>query len=124
MKKLENYVNKFCPRQGLQSLTILHDNAAAHTSKETVTFLEKKDLTILPHPPYSPDLAQCDLFLFLRLKKSLEGWKFHSRQALEAAVFQFHKDVPKKDYMEAFHKWIKRLELCIHSKGEYFEGMH
>ena len=65
MKKLENYVKKFRPRQGLQSLTILHDNAAAHTSKETVAFLEKKDLTILPHPPYSPDLAQCDLFLFL-----------------------------------------------------------
>ena len=63
MKKFQNYVKKSRPRLGLQSLTILHDKAPAHVSKETVTFLEKKGLTILPHPPYSPDLAQCDSFL-------------------------------------------------------------
>ena len=94
MKKFENYVKKSHPRLGLQSLTILHDNAQAHVSKETVAFLEKKGLTILQHPPYSPNLAQCDSFLFPRLKKTLEGRRYHSRQAAGAAVFQFLKGVP------------------------------
>jgi len=31
-------------------------------------FLAKNNVTTLPHPPYSPDLAPCDFFLFLKLK--------------------------------------------------------
>jgi hypothetical protein len=31
---------------------------------------------LLPHPPYSPDLALSDLFLFADLKKMLVGKKF------------------------------------------------
>ena len=38
MKKLANYVKKSHPRLVLQNLTILHDKAPAHTSKETVAF--------------------------------------------------------------------------------------
>lgn len=29
-------------------------------------------MTLLPHPPYSPDLAHCDFFLFTKLKKEAE----------------------------------------------------
>ena len=51
MKKFENYVKKSHPMLCLQSLTLLQDNVPAHTSKGTLMFLEKKSLTILPHPP-------------------------------------------------------------------------
>jgi hypothetical protein len=30
--------------------------------------IEKIGAEVLPHPPYSPDLAPCDFFLFPRLK--------------------------------------------------------
>ena len=44
------------------------------------------------------------LFLASTSEKTLEGRRYHSRQAVWEAVFQCLKCVPKKDYAEAFHK--------------------
>ena len=48
-----------------------HDNAPAHSALRTREFLAKHSITVLPHPPYSPDLAPCDFFLFPMLKRLL-----------------------------------------------------
>jgi hypothetical protein len=39
--------------------------------------LAKQQVTILPHPPYSPDLTPCDSFSFHTLKKSYVGVDFN-----------------------------------------------
>jgi hypothetical protein len=31
---------------------------------------------VLEHPPYSPDLAPSDFFLFLKVKEVLKEWHF------------------------------------------------
>jgi histone-lysine N-methyltransferase SETMAR len=36
-------------------------------------FLAKKTITEVDHPPYSPDLAPCDFWLFSKLKEIQEG---------------------------------------------------
>jgi hypothetical protein len=36
-------------------------------------FLAKKSITKVDRPPYSPDLARCDFWLFQKLKKNPEG---------------------------------------------------
>ena len=46
-----------------------HDNAPAHRAVTTNGFLAKHNILSLPHPPYSPDLAPCNFFLFPQLKK-------------------------------------------------------
>jgi transposase len=46
----------------------------AHTTLSIREFLAKKDIPILPHPPYSPDLAPCDFYLFPKLKSKLKGY--------------------------------------------------
>jgi hypothetical protein len=38
--------------------------------------LAKHSIPVVPHPPYSPDLAPCDFFLFPRLKSTLKGKRF------------------------------------------------
>ena len=48
-----------------------HDNAPAHTALSFREFLAKKNIPLLPHPPYSPDLAPCDFYLFPKLKLKL-----------------------------------------------------
>ena len=45
-----------------------HDNAPAHTALSIREYLAKKNIPVLPHPPYSPDLAPCDFCLFPKLK--------------------------------------------------------
>ena len=52
-----------------------HDNAPAHTARSVREFLAK-NIPILPHPPYSPDLAPCDFYLFPKLKLKLKGHHF------------------------------------------------
>jgi histone-lysine N-methyltransferase SETMAR len=55
---------------------ILHlDNAPAHDALRVHEFLAKKSITKMEHPPYSPDLALCDFWLFRKLKKCPEGTK-------------------------------------------------
>jgi hypothetical protein len=35
-------------------------------------------MVIVPHPPYSPDLAPCDFALFPKLKMKLKGRRFET----------------------------------------------
>jgi histone-lysine N-methyltransferase SETMAR len=58
---------------------ILHqDNAPAHTALSVKQFLAEKQIAVLQHPPYSPDLALCDFFLFPKVKSVLKGTRFAS----------------------------------------------
>ena len=70
LKKLKKYWQKQRPATGFKHVRLLHDNAPAHTSAIVTAFLKKEKVTVLPHPappPYSPDLAPCDFFLFPKL---------------------------------------------------------
>ena len=73
LKKLKKYYQKRHPATGFKHVRLLHDNAPAHTSAIVTAFLKKEKATVLPHPPYSPDLAPCDFFLFPKLKAFLAG---------------------------------------------------
>jgi len=39
-------------------------------------FLAKNKIAVIPHPPYCPDLAPCDFFLFSKMKLKLKGRRF------------------------------------------------
>ena len=123
LKKLKKYYEKRRPLTGLVNVRLLHDNAPAHTSSLVTQYLKPERVTMLPIPPYSPDLAPCDFYLFPKLKNFLSGRKYRSRQALGSAVYQCLRTIPESSYRDAFKKWIHRLKLCISHHGEYFEGM-
>nr|CAI5835909.1 unnamed protein product [Callosobruchus analis] len=53
-----------------------HDNEPAHTALSIRQFLTKNGMTPIVHPPYSPNLAPCDFFLFPRLKRDMKGKRF------------------------------------------------
>ncbi|GBN15394.1 hypothetical protein AVEN_233922-1 [Araneus ventricosus] len=55
---------------------LLHDNARPHTAIRLRYFLATLKMIVLEHPPYSPDLASADDFLFPRLKGVLNGLLF------------------------------------------------
>ena len=45
-------------------IIVLHDNASSNTSAQTSLFLTGQNVELMGHPPYSPDLAPNDFFLF------------------------------------------------------------
>lgn len=98
-----------------------HDNASSHTARLTVEFLEQKHIKVIEHPPYSPDLAMCDFWLFFNLKKNLRGRRFHSEDEIDEAIKAYFASIPRNGWLEAFKLWKIRLQKCIDVGGDYFE---
>ncbi|KAH8404551.1 hypothetical protein KR009_006498 [Drosophila setifemur] len=62
-----------------------HDNAPAHTSLLVRDFLAKNNTLVMPQPPYSPDLAPCDFFLFPKLKRPMKGRRYGTLDEIKTA---------------------------------------
>ena len=52
---------------------LLNDNVPAYMSQVAMTAATECGFEILPHPPYSPDMAHSDFHLFPKLKSNLHG---------------------------------------------------
>ncbi|CAH2217932.1 jg1389 [Pararge aegeria aegeria] len=59
-----------------KGVLLLQDNAPVHKSRVAMAALLTHGFESLIHPPYSPDLAPSDFYLFPNLKKDLKGRKF------------------------------------------------
>ena len=46
-------------------------------------FMAKSSTNMIEQPPYSPDMATADFFLFLKLKLPLQGTRFQSIEDIE-----------------------------------------
>ena len=79
-----------------------HDNAPAHAALSVRQFLATKQVIILDHPPYSPDLAPCDYFLFPKLKGTIKGTRFEGVEDIKSNVMSFLKRIAKEDFAERF----------------------
>jgi len=77
---------------------------------------------VVPHPPYSPDLAPCDFFLFPKLKLRMKGRRFDTVEEIQEESQRVLDIIPKRDFQGCFQAWRKRWDRCIRAKGEYFEG--
>jgi len=56
-------------------------------------------LDVLPHPPYSPDLATSDYLLFGPMKKIVGGQKFASDMEVQWAVRQWLVQQPTSFFL-------------------------
>ncbi|KYN39393.1 hypothetical protein ALC56_06212 [Trachymyrmex septentrionalis] len=92
------------------------------TSLLVSSFLAKNNTIIMPQPPYSPDLAPCDFFLFPKLKRPMKGRRFATIEQIKAASLEELKAIPKSAFQKCFDDWKKRWHKCIVSEGDYFEG--
>ena len=72
------------PKAGIRGL-LHHDNASVHTAAKTLDFLDENSVELESHPPYSPDLAPCDFFLFPTIKEKIRGIRFGNREEARLA---------------------------------------
>jgi histone-lysine N-methyltransferase SETMAR len=58
-------------QRGMLSKAVLlhHDNARPYAAAATIETIQKLNFELLPHPPYSPDMARSDYHLFGSLKR-------------------------------------------------------
>jgi hypothetical protein len=81
-------------------------------------FLTKHNFTVLPHPPYSPDLSPCDVFLFPRLKKRLKERRHENIDDIQAAATMELTGIPKEAFTSCFQDLQKRWQQCIDCGGD------
>lgn len=98
-----------------------HDNASSHTSAQTKDYLLAQNVKLTGHPPYSPDLAPNDYFLFPTIKKKLRGQRFPTPEEAVNAFKNLVLEVPSSEWQNCFQNWFRRMEKCVNLSGEYFE---
>ena len=61
------------------------------------------------HPPYSPDLAPCDFWLFPKLT----GCRYETIEEMKETVTKVIDTLTQEDFHEAFQKLLERYKKCI-----------
>jgi transposase len=84
--------------------------------------MAKHQTSLVPHPPYSPDLAPADFFQFPILKTTLKGRCFQTKEEIKENAIRELYAIIESAFQEAFQQWKKRWERCIASRWDYFEG--
>ena len=70
----------------------------------------------VPQPPYSPDLASCDFWLFPKLR----GCQYVTIEEMKEAVTKVIDTLTEEDFHGAFGKVLERYNKCIAAGGDYF----
>jgi hypothetical protein len=71
-------------------------------------------MTVVPHSPYFP--------LFPLIEDKTESHHFDTIEVIKAESQTVLNTLTEHDFQDAFKKWQKRWERCIHMEGDYFEG--
>ena len=77
------------------------------------------DIKTVPHRPYGPDLAPCDVCLFPKLR----GCRYATIEEMKEAVTKVTDILTQEDFHGAFQKLLEGYNKCsIAAGGDYFEG--
>ena len=85
------------------------NNAPVHNSIIVTDYLTKMGIKTVPQPPYSPDLAPCDFWLFPKLR----GCRHETIEELKEAVMKVIDTLTQEDFHGAFEKLLEWYNKCI-----------
>ena len=121
LDRLKAEIAKKRPHMKKKKVIFHQDNAPCHKSIKTMTKFNELGFQLLPHPPYSPDLASSDYWLFADLKKMLQGQRFGSNEKVIAAAEAHFESKGKSFYKHGIEKLQKRWTDCITLEGDYVD---
>ena len=105
----ERYAIKFCFKIGKTLFKsgqwhFHQDNAPVHNSVLVTDYLTKMSIKTIPQPPYNPDVAPCDIWLFPKLR----GCRYETIEEMKEAVTKDIDTLTQED----FHKLLERCNKC------------
>ena len=98
------------------------DNSMVHNSRACSQKIEQIGFKRAPHPPYSPDIAPSDYYLFGYLKGQLKGLKFNDLDELKEKVIEILTKISRDVKKRVFDHWIERCQWIIDNNGAYYKG--
>ena len=117
LSQLQRVVKEKNPELGRSGFILHQDNAPVHTSRLAQSTIQDLSIEPLPHPPYSPDWAICDSFLFPTVRDQFRGIKYESRDELGAAKTGALLVVSRDGIPHVFLTWMERCHKCIRLEG-------
>ena len=90
-------------------------------SQDAMTAATECRFEIHPHPPFSPDMASSDFYMFPKLKSHLRGTQYGSNEGIIEAVNEYLGNREKTFDFEVIRKLEQRLAKCIVLKGDYIK---
>ena len=72
----------------------------------------------VPQPPFSPDLAPCDFWLFPELR----GCRYETIEEMKKAVTKVIDTLTQDNFHGALQKSLEWYNKYIAAKGDYFKG--
>ena len=125
---INNIVNEFVSCKAVQRVRTSHrkvwlhlDNCRVHNSKESNECFKANNIHRAPHPPYSPDIAPSDFFLFGYTKDKLKGRRFKSPDDIFEEIHSIISHISKEKLISVYTNWIKRCKRVIELNGDYFD---
>ena len=79
------------------------DNAPVHNSILVTDYLTKMAIKTVPHHPYRPDVAPCDICLFPKLK----GCRYETIEEMKEAVTKVIDTLTQEDFHGAFQMLLE-----------------
>ena len=104
-----------------EAIIFHHENARPHVAIPVKNYLEHSGWEVLPHLPYSPDLASSDYHSFRSMQNALTGIWFTSEQGIKNWLDSFLAAKPMQCFWDRIHKFPEIWEKVIASDGQYFE---
>ena len=117
---VEDYFQTHNSSCGSHEPIIFHpDNACAHVARRVKNYLENSGWEVLPHPPYSSQLAPSNYHMFRSMRNALTGIRFISSVYQEPAWFML--DLHAGAVILAWNPQIARkMEKCYSFRWAIF----
>ncbi len=78
-------------------------------------------MRLMPHLPYSLDLALNNFFIFRKLKLALMGHHLEDLEGIKWKIAAYLQSIPKSNFKRCYDDWLLYLGKCVATQGEYFE---
>lgn len=102
-----------------KEVILQHDNARPHVARLTHQKMRELGWEVLPHPPYSPDIAPSDYRLFCPLQKYLSGKTFPNLNALKTVLSEYFASKGTYFYERGIQNLPERWSKVIENDGNY-----
>ncbi len=94
--------------------------APVHTAAMVTDWMATKQFQVIEHPPYSPDLAPADFFLFPEVKRELACLTL-TKETFKKEWEGATRTLKAADFATAFRCWYERCKKCINIARSYVE---
>jgi hypothetical protein len=97
---------------------IAHVGSPGSHGAECVTeYMDYNTLKRVSHPPYSPDLASSDFYLFGYFEHQSQGHEFTEGAEFGSAISEILNRIPADTLGDVFNDWMIRLQRPVDVNG-------